>query len=146
MEIREVIHGSPEYARTVELRLEVLRRPLGLDFTPESLSEESAEFHLAAFESETVLACLVLVPLDEGRIKMRQVAVLPHLQGTGIGSRLVTASEAFALQNGFRVMTLHARETAVNFYQRLDYQCVGEPFDEVSIPHVEMVKAMGPTG
>src|SRR5690606_36025981 len=38
--IREVPYGSPLYYAVTELRRELLRRPLGLDFTPEELARE----------------------------------------------------------------------------------------------------------
>ena len=39
-------------------------------------------------------------------------------------------------------MTLHARQVAVPFYERLGYSIVGEPFEEVSIPHFKMEKGL----
>jgi predicted GNAT family N-acyltransferase len=39
-------------------------------------------------------------------------------------------------------MILHARATAVPFYLRLGYTVVGEPFEEVGIPHRGMEKAL----
>jgi predicted GNAT family N-acyltransferase len=39
-------------------------------------------------------------------------------------------------------MTLHARSTAVPFYAKLGYECVGDEFIEVTIPHWEMRKAL----
>ena len=57
---------------------------------------------------------------------MRQVAVVGDLQGQGIGTALVKRSEAMARELGFRRMILHARETAVAFYEKLGYTKVGE--------------------
>ena len=39
-------------------------------------------------------------------------------------------------------MTLHAREAAVPFYERLGYLSEGEPFDEVGLPHRAMRKRL----
>ncbi|MEZ0325292.1 MAG: GNAT family N-acetyltransferase [Fimbriimonas sp.] len=142
IQIREVPHGSPEYRQTVELRRAVLRIPLGLDLSEEELAAESNEIHLAAFEDDHVIACLVLVPMPDGEIKMRQVAVRPDLQGTGIGTRLVQASEDLARQRALQTMTLHSRDTAVRFYERMGYQIEGEMFEEVTIPHFGMFKRL----
>jgi predicted GNAT family N-acyltransferase len=138
----EVQHGSPEYAQTVELRRAVLRLPLGLDFTAEELAAEASDFHLAAFEEDMVVACLVLVPMPQQQVKMRQVAVRPELQGKGVGTALVEASEEFSKQRGFSLMTLHARDSAVRFYKRMGYHIEGETFEEVGIPHYKMVKRL----
>jgi predicted GNAT family N-acyltransferase len=139
---REVVHGSPDYAQTVQLRREVLRWPLGLDLTEEDLALESGDIHLAGFEGDRVVACLVLVPLSDGEVKMRQVAVLAERRGQGIGRRVVEASERLAVERAFSQMTLHARDTAVPFYLALGYETVGEPFEEVTIPHQAMRKLL----
>ncbi|HSI72957.1 MAG TPA: GNAT family N-acetyltransferase [Fimbriimonas sp.] len=141
MTIREVAHGSAEYWSTIELRMRVLRRPLGLDFTEAELSAESDEFHLAAFDQE-LIGCLVLVPKESGEIKMRQVAVEPRLQKAGVGTALVLASEELARERGYALITLHARDLAVPFYLRLGYEIEGDPFEEVTIPHVKMIKRL----
>jgi predicted GNAT family N-acyltransferase len=138
----EVAHGSGEYEATVKLRRQVLREPLGLDFAPADLSNEASDHHLIASEDGKLAACLILVPLEGGTIKMRQVAVEPGLQGRGIGRELVRFAEEFAREHGFTRMTLHSRATAVPFYEKLGYECVGDEFVEVTIPHWEMRKAL----
>lgn len=142
-QVRLVEFGSEEYRQTVRLRDAVLRAPLGLTFTPEQLDGETEDLHVACFLGDELVACLVLTPKDDGAIKMRQVAVRPTLQGQGIGKALVRASEQIARERGYREMVLHARETAVSFYLHLEYEVVGEPFEEVTVPHRAMRKALG---
>lgn len=144
MERRRVEHGTPEYEQTVALRYEILRRPLGLTFDAKQLAAECDELHLALFDGVEVVACLVLTPLADGDVKMRQVAVREGLQGTGLGRVLVEFSESVARDRGFRRMVLNARETAVPFYLRLGYAIEGEPFEEVTIPHRHMLKRLEP--
>ncbi len=142
VEVREAEFGSAEQLASIELRRRVLRWPLGLDFAAEQLAAEDFEFHLVGVLDSVVVACLVLTPLESGRIKMRQVAVEPELQGRGFGAELVRFSEVFARELGFSRMVLNARDTAVAFYLKLEYEIEGEPFVEVSIPHRRMVKGL----
>ncbi|MBV6442087.1 MAG: Acetyltransferase [Saprospiraceae bacterium] len=143
MQIYQIEFATPEYDEAVRLREEVLRRPLGLEFTPEQLAGEYADIHLGAFDtSGRLIGYLCLTPLSEGAIKMRQVAVAPEWQGKGIGKKLVAASEELAKQLNFKTMTMHARETAVPFYQRLGYRTLGDRFEEVTIPHFRMEKKL----
>ncbi len=139
---RVVPHGGPFYEKTVELRREVLRLPLGLDFTPEELAAENSDIHLAACVGETVIGCLVLTSLADGEVKMRQVAVSLAHRGRGVGRELVRTSEWIARTQSFRTMVLNARDTAIPFYLHLGYELVGEPFVEVGIPHRKMRKAL----
>jgi len=140
MEFREIEFGTAEFDQELDLRRRVLRRPLGLDFNADQIAEEVSEIHLGAFEDEWLLAVLVLTPREDGELKMRQVAVEPTLQGSGIGGELVRFSEQVARERGFTTMVLSARETAVRFYERLGYSVVGEPYEEVTIPHRWMEK------
>lgn len=136
-------HGGPLYMDTIALRDEVLRAPLGLVFSADDLGAEAADFHLAAFDADdSLIACMVLTPESDTTVRMRQVAVRPELQRSGIGSEFVEYSERFASECGFSQMTLHARDTAVPFYERLGYERYGEEFEEVTIPHWKMHKSL----
>ncbi len=140
IELKRIQHNTAEYERVVALRRRVLREPLGLDFTSEQLAAEAEDIHLAGFEGDTPVACLILTPVSEAEWKMRQVAVAPERQGEGLGSRLVAYSETVARAAGCSQMTLHARETAVPFYLRAGYEVEGEPFEEVTLTHRKMKK------
>ena len=143
MTVLEIEFATPEYDQTVQLRDKILRKPLGLAFSEEQLTEEFSDVHLAAFTSDWILrGCLVLTPKEDKTLKMRQVAVDEAVQKMGVGRQLVTASEAFARRNGFDTMELNARDTAVPFYEKLAYTVVGEPFEEVGIVHFKMIKNM----
>jgi len=141
MLIHLIDFATPEYDEAVALRDEVLRRPLGLHFTPEQLATEYDQLHLVAYNNHnTLVGYINLTPQENQVVQMRQVAVLPALQGSGIGTKMVIESEKIAKERGYNKMILHARDTAVPFYLRLDYRVVGEPFEEVSIPHFHMEK------
>lgn len=135
--------ASPAFDESVALRDAALRKPLGLSFTVEQLAEEWSSWHLGAYDEHSLLSgILVLRPISDEEVKMRQVAVAESFRGQGIGSLLVAYSEVFAKRQGFSLMTLHARQTAVPFYTALGYEVVGDPFEEVSLPHRKMKKSL----
>ncbi len=140
--IREVEHGSPAYRATVDLRDSVLRKPLGLHFSADELEAEKDSLHIVCYRGDRLVGCLVLRPLAGGDVRMRQVAVVPELQGQGIGTALIEYAEALARKIGFRRMVLHARDTAVSFYEKLGYCRFGNEFEEVTIPHWAMEKRL----
>lgn len=145
LHIKDLVFGSVEHRQSIELRRRVLRLPLGIDFTSSELASESDQIHLAAFNKGELLAVLLFkicsVKTACG-LKMRQVAVEPSKQGTGIGKALVGFSEQWALDHGYTYIELHARKTAQPFYLSLGYQTVGDDFEEVGIPHVRMEKQL----
>jgi predicted GNAT family N-acyltransferase len=141
-----VTFATPAYDEAVALRDAVLRRPLGLHFFPKELAEEYDDQHFACYEARSgrMVGCLVLRHIDDNKLKMRQVAVLDAYQKKGIGQLLVADAEAFARDNQHPEIVLHARETAVPFYEKLQYHILGERFLEVGIPHFKMAKHISP--
>ena len=141
MNVLKIEFATPEHDETVRLRYKILRLPLNLDFTAEDLAKEYTDIHLAAYDAAWILrGCLVLTPKSKTVIKMRQVAVDSDVQGMGIGRAMVEKSEQLARLEGYKTIELNARDVAVPFYKKLDYQVEGDMFEEVSIPHFKMIK------
>jgi predicted GNAT family N-acyltransferase len=51
-------------------------------------------------------------------------------------------AENLAKDSGGREIMMHARKTAIGFYEKLGYTAEGDEFSEVGIPHVEMRKSL----
>lgn len=144
--VREVPYGSPLYDAVTELRRALLRRPLGLDFTPEELVREKDDTHLAALDGERVVGTLLLREVDAGTGRIMRMAVLPDTQGRAVGRALIAHAEALARERGFRLLMMHARSSAIGFYEKCGYSIVGDEFLEQSIPHVRMEKRLEENG
>ena len=138
--IKQVKFNSEDYKKTVRLRDKILRKPLGLKFSSEQLEKEVFDIHIACFMENNLVGCLILSPIDDVTIKMRQVAVDENYQGKQIGKTIVKYSEEFAIRNGIKKITLHAREVVVLFYLKLGYKIIGEQFTEIGLPHYEIEK------
>jgi predicted GNAT family N-acyltransferase len=130
--------GSKQQVQSIGLRYEVLRKPLGLFFAPDELSEEVDQWHIGMINGDRVVAVLLLKKMNDRIAKMRQVAVDETLQGKGIGKELVRFSEEFCRRQGLELIELHARKTAVPFYLSMGYSLIGDEFEEVGIPHIKM--------
>jgi GNAT superfamily N-acetyltransferase len=139
---REIPFGSSTYATSVILRERVLRMPLGLSWENDAFAGEDHSFHLGLFSDEILVGCLILKPIDQTHIKMRQVAIAPEMQGHGLGSELIAYAEEFAVTAGYRQISAHAREAVVTFYRKLGYTVSGDVFEEVSIPHYLVQKTL----
>ncbi|MES2794799.1 MAG: GNAT family N-acetyltransferase [Bacteroidota bacterium] len=140
MEFLLIVHGSEQYLQMVSLRTEVLRKPLGLVYTESQLESEKSDLLLGAFENGQIIGCCILTPIENNQIQLRQMAVENGSQGKGIGAELIRFAEKITQEKGFDSIMMHARKSAIGFYQKLDYQIVGEEFHEVSIPHFVMEK------
>jgi len=139
-QIKIVPHFSVDYCKTVLLRDVILRKPLGLVFTPEQLRAEHNGIHIACIENDKVVGCLILVPQNNNKVKMRQVAVAESHQRKGIGTLMCEFSHEWAINNNYASIYCHARDVAEPFYTKLGYTIISEPFTEVNIKHWKMEK------
>ncbi len=142
MTIQQLTPESTHFQSVWHLRETVLRKPIGLSLLQEDLSGETADCIFGAIENDVLVGCLFMRPLPEGNGKLRQMAVHPDYQGRGIGTALLEAAEAYALEQGMLFIQLHARETAVDFYTKAGYHPSGDRFIEVGIPHLKMIKSL----
>ena len=142
MALKIIDHGTKEYQEVVRLRDDILRKPLGLRFTPEELEGEKENLHIAAYEDEQMLGCCMLVEEDLQTVRLRQMAVLNDLQGKGIGRALMQFAENLARDRGYKKITMHARKNAIGFYEKMGYRKQGDEFTEITIPHYVMEKEL----
>jgi predicted GNAT family N-acyltransferase len=70
--------------------------------------------------------------------KVGRMAVLEEARGRGYGARLLQALILEARRRGHQEVRLSAQRTAEQFYALYGFSSIGERFDEVGIPHVEM--------
>lgn len=142
MPLKIIDHGSDEYKKMIDLRYQTLRKPLGLEFSPEELEREKEDMLIGAFEDDEMLGCCMLTKDSPTSVRLRQMAVKAGLQGKGIGRVLMQFAENLARDRGNKKMTMHARKTAAGFYEKLGYQVVGDEFLEVTVPHYMMEKPL----
>jgi ribosomal protein S18 acetylase RimI-like enzyme len=140
MALKIIDHGSSEYQQMVKLRDTILRKPLGLSFTPEDLEKEKDNMLIGAFDDERMLGCCMLVEEQPDIVRLRQMAVLNDLQGKGIGRALMNFAENLARDRGYKIIRMHARDNAVGFYEKVGYRIKGDKFIEITIPHYVMEK------
>lgn len=130
------------YQQVLDLRQRILRAPLGLNIYDDDLESEKEQIIFVYEEDKTVKGCVLLQHYDAETFKLRQMAVDDTVQGKGIGSELVNAADVYAVQLGKHKIILHARETAIPFYEKLGYEIIDEPLTEVGLPHRKMEKLL----
>jgi ribosomal protein S18 acetylase RimI-like enzyme len=142
MALKQIDYGTPEYEKMVRLRYDLLRKPLGLSFDPQELEKEKDDVLIGAFEDERMLGCCLLTPSGPKTLRLRQMAVSNNLQGKGIGRALMIFAENIARDMGYETLMMHARVTAIGFYEKLGYEKKDGQFIEITIPHVIMEKKL----
>ena len=140
MGLKQIDHGSSDYQKAIQLRYSILRAPLGLNFSQEDLDNEKEHIHIASFEDDDLLGCCMLTKIDQHTLQLRQMAVKANLQRKGIGESIVSFAENIGRDKGYKRIIMHARDTAIGFYEKFGYKLKGDEFTEVNLPHHVMEK------
>ena len=90
------------------------------------------------------------MPLATGRLlehvpgvaKIGRMAARRSMRGGGAGRAVLEALMRAARERGYHEAVLHAQTSAASFYARSGFIERGPRFEEVGIPHVEMVKTL----
>ena len=127
-------------AAASQVRQDVFVQEQGIPLEEEWDAADASALHAVAFN---VLGHPVatgrLIAESSGQGRIGRMAVVHALRGTGLGSQVFKALVNSAASQGWHTLSLHAQCSAQRFYERLGCQPRGEVFDEVGIPHIEMV-------
>ena len=142
MGLKQIDHGTREYDQMIQLRKQILRQPLGLSFSEDELEHERHNILIGAYDDDEMLGCCMLCPINHHTLRLRQMAVQNNLQGKGIGASIMSFAENLARDKGYQKIVMHARDTAIGFYEKLGYKVKGDGFIEVNVPHHVMEKEL----
>jgi GNAT superfamily N-acetyltransferase len=133
-----------QWASYYDLRWRVLRAPWGQP--PASALDELedvAEHAMVCDDQGQAIAVGRLHCNSAEEAQIRSMAVAPAHRGRGLGRLIVQYLEQAARKRGVKTIVLNAREGAVGFYAKLEYEAVGPgPTLFGVIPHVKMQKVM----
>ena len=152
-----VVRSPAEFAEALALRIAVFCDEQGIAVEIERDAEDDVATHVVIRDPQgrVVGTGRVLRELSDGRLvgirtageesdaaRIGRMAVAASERKSGVGARVIAALEGEARSAGLRSARLHAQLHAAPFYLRCGYEPHGPQFEEVSIPHVEMVKRL----
>jgi len=140
--IKTIDYLGSDYKQIVTLRDKILRKPLGLSFSEKDLAIDKDETIIGLFVNYLCVGCVQMRQVSKNEVKLRQMAVDNSFQGKGLGIKILQYAEGIALSKHYKIISLHARKTAVGFYKNLGFSVVGNTFLEVGIPHFLMQKKL----
>ena len=88
------------------------------------------------------IATARIYPLEEGKIMLGRVVVLPEYRRMGIGTMVVRACEEWAEELGFEKAVLESRDNKIEFYEKLGYRITGETVEGDTFRCIKMEKAL----
>lgn len=102
--------------------------------------DETAEHFIAYWQQQPVGIARLRAYGDGTQVKIERVAVLQDFRKQGIGKAITAAALDHAHHQGFTSALLYAQAPSASFYEQFGFQRQGEPFTQVGIPHIAMVK------
>jgi predicted GNAT family N-acyltransferase len=120
--------SQQEWNAYYDLRYRILRAPLDQPLGSELNEQDSEGVHFALYDQNILKAIARLDQAEESISQVRFVAVEANSQGKGYGRQIMLATENEAIKRGDTKMILHARDYAVDFYLKLDYEIVEKSY------------------
>jgi YbgC/YbaW family acyl-CoA thioester hydrolase len=124
-----------------QVRTEVFVHEQGIDASLEWDEDDAHAVHaLLRNRMGLPIATGRLLPARDGVAKVGRMAVIRPLRGTRFGQQILQGLVDVARDRGDRQIQLHAQRSAEGFYRQMGFLPQGEPFLEVNIPHITMVR------
>ena len=145
VEVREIpANFNQAYVDLLCLRQAVLRTPLGLTYTMDTLLAEADQAHVGLYTlgNPHAVGCCLIKQTADGWFQMRQVAVHPAWQGSGLGAHLIRYFEHYLLEHGGNRALIEGRSAIAPFYLSKGYVQVGEAYlhPDTGMEHLRLEK------
>jgi predicted GNAT family N-acyltransferase len=139
----KLVETPEEWKAVRRLRERVFVREQGTTLAEEFDEHDAGAVHAAAVAGGAVVGTGRMYTLPSGETRIGRMAVDQTMRREGIGGLVLAFLEERAALGGAASVTLHAQTYVRAFYERHGYSTCGEPFMEVGIEHVKMVKRLG---
>ena len=126
---------SIHYQETHLIRQEVLRKGKPIETCYFTGDTEKNTAHFGFFHEEQLIGVVSVFNSpsslfqEKSQFQIRGMAVLDKFQQNGIGIQLIQHVENYCRQQKGEVIWFNAREKAVRFYEKNDYQILGDAFE-----------------
>ena len=141
LEVR--VAETPEEIEAVKaLRLRVFVDEQGVPAEEEIDDLDATATHAVALLDGVVVGTGRMYGAETGTAHVGRMAVDADHRRRGVGGRVLTLLEDQARLDGAANVVLDAQAYVKAFYERHGYAAVGDPFLEVNIEHVRMVKRL----
>ena len=128
-------------ADAAQVRTEVFVHEQKIPVEMEWDEADQAALHVVAYNGlGQAIGTARLLQHSPETAKVGRMAVKRILRGSSIGRELLQVLVDAARKRGCQEVMLHAQRSAEGFYARTGFRARGEPFEEVSIPHIEMFR------
>lgn len=134
----------PEQAAAYYVRIQGMARQHNIHLREEFDEHDTpATQYIVAMDDVLPVATCRLYPLDEERIVLGRIVVLPEYRHQGLGTSVVREAEAWASEQGYKLAVLDSREEKIPFYARMGYTAIPSIVTEGTFRCIRMEKRLG---
>ena len=126
---------TAEQAGAYYVRIQAMARkhqiPLAVEFDEHDTPETK---YIVVIDDYLPIATCRLYAIDNERIMLGRIVVLPEYRHQGLGTLVVGEAEKWAMEMGYRTAVLESRDNKTRFYEEMGYvadyskEIVGETF------------------
>ncbi len=77
--------------------------------------------YIVVLDDEFPVATSRLYPIDQNKVMIGRVVVLPEYRHHGLGSLVMEETEKWAKELGYKTAVIESRDNKVEFYEKLGY-------------------------
>ncbi len=140
MEIK-IAETQREFFGLFQLRTQVFVIEQHVELQIEQDTKDFDAIHYIALHNNQVIGCLRIL-IDNDFVSVGRVAIKKEFRNQQIGSKLIKAIESHPTVIEKGCISIHSQISAKDFYLKLGYQIIGEPYIEANIMHVLMEKKL----
>lgn len=129
-----------EFPVVEEIRIKVFQEEQGVDVNLDFDGQDKNCQQLIAYLDNQAVGTARIRNLDERRVKIERLAVLPSGRGKGIGKKIMQKALEVAENENVAEVIIHAQEYIKGLHEQIGFEQVGEVFEEAGIRHVKMIK------
>jgi len=124
------------------VRIAVFVDEQGISPSDELDEHDATATHCVAYDGGGAAVGAGRACIEADLAKIGRMCVLSESRGHGIGAAVLAALERIGVDQGARRFKLSAQLHARGFYERCGYRAYGDVYDDVGIPHIDMVKEL----
>lgn len=135
---------SKTYLDALKIRHKVFVKEQGIPLSLEIDKNEALCLHFTVYHDKGK-ACATgrLLPNKSYQLAtLQRMAVLNDYRGQQIGQTLITYMIDYASIQGFEKIELHAQLSTIDFYKKLGFHPISDPFMIAGMKHVTMEKEL----
>lgn len=140
LEFRVIEYATEEYKKTLQLRDEVMRKPLGLRLSEEDTRYDNQRIHIGGYIGNELICGCSLRIIHRKMAHIYSVYVKQKYQNQGIGQQLMAFVEEYVRQSGVARFYVEGRKAAKNFYLKCGFRPCGSEYTDMNIIHQDMKK------